>query len=156
MSESHNETRLSRVFPVVLTTKSRIHASIYFRDLGTKAIVNFVIFYTSRQNWTQKPRTISVSSSDSQPSHFQNLTLSKKNMLLDELLKLSKNGALNYGDMKSMTCWLSRAARSAVYRSTIKKALRKRWFKLWIWPQTSQWTEKLTFKMLSKGTRRHL
>lgn len=43
---------------------------------------------------------MSVGPFDSRPSQRKNFTPSEKRRVLDELLKLSKIGALNYGFMK--------------------------------------------------------
>lgn len=55
-----------------------------------------------------------------------------------------------------LTRWLLIAARSAMYRSSIRKGLEKVWTKLRNWPQTSQKNEKLTCRRLSKGFGRPL
>lgn len=59
--------------------------------------------YTSLQHWTQNLGTINAGPSDRQSSRRTNLIPSEKRTNLVELVKLSRNWALNYGDMQNVS-----------------------------------------------------
>lgn len=114
--------------------------------------------YTSGQQWTQNPKTMIVSPSDRQASQSKHFTFIESKIIFDELLKLSKNGALNSGDRKKASDMI--IIDHCQVRNLQKQYQLNGWinceFQLWNWPQTSKCTEKLNIKEAVKSIRRPL
>lgn len=84
-----------------LTTKNRIHASVLFPIFMQKNGSQIRHFYTPGELLSQNPRTTKACSFNRQSVHGKNIRPSEKRKFIDELLKLSKIGALKYEDMKT-------------------------------------------------------
>lgn len=91
-----------KIFSRMVSTKSRIHISVCFWYLSTKAIVKPVIVYTCGQHWTQNPVTVNANFFHHQSSRRKSLTPNEKSVILEERLKVFKRESQNYEDMKNL------------------------------------------------------